>query len=287
MSNDLHAAAWLEDPGGVATAIRGTLVIGRASDCTLRVDSDAISRRHALIHAQGREHWLVDLGSTNGVYLSGRRVRLPTALSDGDVIELCDRRLTFRRQAMWTTEKEKLDSTRRVHHQERSEEAWLLIADIEGSSELIKQLSPKDFAVRVGKWFLACQDLLRKHGAVLHQYLGDGFFAYWPPETGAPGAVLAALEVMRQLRQAGPPPFRVVLHRGMVVIDPEMTVGEDRLLGTDVFFVFHMEKMAARARWPLVLSQRAAEGLAQVTQITALGPRAVRGFTGTHLFFTI
>jgi diguanylate cyclase (GGDEF)-like protein len=49
-------------------------VIGRG-EADLRIDDDGISRRHCSIQPRGRGALLVDLGSANGTYVDGERVR--------------------------------------------------------------------------------------------------------------------------------------------------------------------------------------------------------------------
>lgn len=66
----------------------GTLaVIGRAADCNVRIDDEALSRRHARIVREGDGFALEDMGSLNGCYVGGRRVER-TALRDGDRVRL-------------------------------------------------------------------------------------------------------------------------------------------------------------------------------------------------------
>jgi diguanylate cyclase (GGDEF)-like protein len=59
--------------------------IGRGSSCQLILDADSVSRRHARIEWTGGEHRLLDLGSTNGTFVNGSRVR-DAVLHDGDRI---------------------------------------------------------------------------------------------------------------------------------------------------------------------------------------------------------
>src|SRR5262249_52159168 len=63
-------------------------VIGRASECTLRAGSDAISRRHcSIVRADGA--WLAsDLGSRNGTYINDQKIEAPTPLAVGDVLRV-------------------------------------------------------------------------------------------------------------------------------------------------------------------------------------------------------
>ena len=61
--------------------------IGRDPGMEICIDHGAVSRQHALLQRRGR-HWLLqDLGSTNGLWWRGRRVR-ELELQDGDRISL-------------------------------------------------------------------------------------------------------------------------------------------------------------------------------------------------------
>ena len=80
----------------LAGAKRGTAVplkrdkftIGRASECTLRAGSEAISRRHCLI-ARTDEGWSVqDLGSRNGTFVNDQRIEEETPLCEGDELRV-------------------------------------------------------------------------------------------------------------------------------------------------------------------------------------------------------
>ncbi len=65
----------------------GENVIGRTSEAAVRISSARVSRRHARIVVTGGRAVLEDLGSKNGTYLRGQRVRRPVELVDGD--EIC------------------------------------------------------------------------------------------------------------------------------------------------------------------------------------------------------
>jgi chromosome segregation ATPase len=59
--------------------------IGRAPGCELQIDSQSVSRNHAMILKGSRELIVEDLNSTNGVLLNGRKVTRHL-LNDGDVL---------------------------------------------------------------------------------------------------------------------------------------------------------------------------------------------------------
>jgi len=61
--------------------------MGRSRDCDIVVPDPNVSRVHAEVRHEGLEYVLVDLGSTNGVEVNGRRV-LRHNLRDGDRVSL-------------------------------------------------------------------------------------------------------------------------------------------------------------------------------------------------------
>ena len=68
--------------------------IGRATDAEVRLADSGVSRQHAEIRLTGGGAMLVDLGSTNGTMVNGRRVG-QVELADGDRITIGTSVLTF------------------------------------------------------------------------------------------------------------------------------------------------------------------------------------------------
>ena len=67
------------------------ILIGRQSECDFHlIHSRKVSRRHCCV-AQVNNHYVIrDLGSTNGVYLNGLRIRREAMLSFGDELTIGD-----------------------------------------------------------------------------------------------------------------------------------------------------------------------------------------------------
>lgn len=63
------------------------ILIGRGEDCDVQLTSDRVSRRHCEVVYKDGHYELNDLGSTNGTYLNGTRVR-NELLTDGAVINV-------------------------------------------------------------------------------------------------------------------------------------------------------------------------------------------------------
>jgi Protein of unknown function (DUF3662)/FHA domain len=69
-------------------------VLGRSRDADVRIEDPNISRRHAEIVQEGSTYWLVDLGSTNGTEVDGKRVQR-ARLDDGSSFTLGETSVTF------------------------------------------------------------------------------------------------------------------------------------------------------------------------------------------------
>jgi hypothetical protein len=78
------------------TIDKQSVVIGRSKDCDIRISDPNISRRHAEIRQEGTAYWLIDLESTNGSTVNGRRQQRAKLESD-DRITLGSTDLVFRR----------------------------------------------------------------------------------------------------------------------------------------------------------------------------------------------
>jgi hypothetical protein len=74
----------------------GNATIGRSKDCDIQVPDPNVSRRHAEIRQEGAAYWIVDLDSTNGMEVNGRRQKR-AKLRQGDRITLGSTELVFRR----------------------------------------------------------------------------------------------------------------------------------------------------------------------------------------------
>ena len=76
--------------------LRGTIIplgssavlLGRAPSCTLVLDDDYSSSRHARIYPQGGQWFVEDLGSTNGTFVADQRVEAPTPLPTGTPVRV-------------------------------------------------------------------------------------------------------------------------------------------------------------------------------------------------------
>ena len=59
------------------------ILVGRAASCTLVLDDDYSSSRHARLYPENGQWFVEDLGSTNGTFLGSARVDRPTPVTAG------------------------------------------------------------------------------------------------------------------------------------------------------------------------------------------------------------
>ena len=86
-AEDTPSGGSLVLPSGQRITLSDTPVtVGRLSECTVPLNDQNVSRRHAEIRPNRQNYVVVDLGSTNGTMVNGTRIHGETALSDGDII---------------------------------------------------------------------------------------------------------------------------------------------------------------------------------------------------------
>ncbi len=68
--------------------IFGALVVGREAACDIVIPDRRVSRRHASFELRSDGVYLEDLDSKNGTHFNGQRVKQPTLLHDGDIVQI-------------------------------------------------------------------------------------------------------------------------------------------------------------------------------------------------------
>jgi hypothetical protein len=76
---------------------RAPVVLGRSKDADLQIVDPNVSRRHAELRQEGDEYWLVDLDSTNGIEVRGKRVKR-LKLEDGTRFTLGSTDIAFSKE---------------------------------------------------------------------------------------------------------------------------------------------------------------------------------------------
>lgn len=73
-----------------------SIVLGRSSEADILIDDTGVSRKHLEVRCEAGSNTAVDLGSTNGSFVDGRRVQGSATLHDGSTITMGRTEITFR-----------------------------------------------------------------------------------------------------------------------------------------------------------------------------------------------
>ncbi len=287
MAIDENIAAWIENEEGERFEVDGPFSVGRSSGCDLTLADNKISRKHATIQKLGElEYWISDLGSANGTFVNQNRITQPLRLHSCDEIRVGAFLLKFmcpmdpggQTSTQLTTQQTLIDLKR--------EHRWLLVADIENSTMLASSLDPTIYRNYVDEWFKKSRDLIIKQRGAINKFLGDGFLACWPDIEQNTTNIAETLGQFRAMRDQLSFRFRVVLHYGEVLVGGVGSAGEESLSGSEVNFVFRMEKVAGINGLSILLSQGAADKLNDPT-LQPAGKHTVPGYQGEFSFHTL
>lgn len=75
------------------------VTIGRDPACECSLNSEKVSANHARLSYFQNQWWIEDLESTNGSFLNGEALKIPTVVVEGDLLRCGDVRLTIMLQA--------------------------------------------------------------------------------------------------------------------------------------------------------------------------------------------
>jgi pSer/pThr/pTyr-binding forkhead associated (FHA) protein len=281
--------AWIETSDGRRIAVESNCHFGRLSSNTVRHSSPGASRRHAHIHAQQAdnhvEYWLADLGSTNGTILNGKRVTIPCRLKNGDGIRIADEEFVFGVEfnAFGPSNETEIPPTMPVRANQR---CWFLMVDIKRYTSLATQLDTDVLAQKVGTWLRQCRDIIESANGVVDKFLGDAIFAYWQDGDSTPVIVANVLRQLTALQQSRDPDFRLVLHHGAATISGGAG-GADNLSGSEVIWVFRMEKVCSKLGDDSIVSAAAMAALPADCPCEPVGSHPLDGFPGTHAMFKL
>ncbi len=282
-----NGPAWLEASDGTVIPIRGACSIGRSSTNQVVLSSTKASRRHAIIQQQHEgEYWLVDFGSSNGTHVNARRCVQPVRLHDGDQLRLGEQGVTFRQDEFVETapSPETTPVTIPVIETMR---AWLLLADLENFTPMSVRLPQDELARAVGGWLSDCRDAVEAQGGQINKYLGDGFLAYWPESPLVVDRIHKIMDALAERRERSELKFRLAIHAGEISLGSTPSGGAANMMGSEVNFVFRMEKLAGSLHTPCLGSEYVAKEMSIFRSPTPVGTHPLKGFPLEYPFFSI
>ncbi len=280
-------AGWLDLGDKPLPLVGKTFSLGRARDNNVVFTSAKVSRRHAIVHAQGgAEFSLVDLGSSNGTHLNGRRVIQPVTLQHGDVIQIGEESLIFRLESPDSVADQGLSTDAEMTEREAAElTCWFLVLDIENFVQLTRDTSTGELAQMVGAWVGECQRIIESQGGTVSKFLGDGLLAYWDARFADSPNVVSTMQQLRELQARRSPPFRWALHYGNAAFGTAIAPGEVSALGHDLNLLFRLERIAAANQFPSVLSEKVHGQIGSRLGSRLLGSFPIKGLETEHRLY--
>jgi len=169
----------------------GGLTIGRLATCDISFPVPEVSRQHCRVLAEGRGVSLVDLGSTNGTFVSERRISRPARLEHGSSFTVGHNLIRYERR----------------DEREVAEEARLT-SELRQAVEYVRAILPEPISagpVRAEWWYVPSSEL--GGDAFGYQFLNEtSFFGFLLDVSGhGIGAGLHAANVATVLRRRALP----------------------------------------------------------------------------------
>jgi adenylate cyclase len=165
-----------------------------------------VSRLHALVQRREQgEYCVVDLGSTNGTFVNGRRVSIPVTLTDNDCVVLGDQRLRFRKTsgASATIPEETLRNAPTAALFSHTM-TTIVVVDIRDFTPLARSVSEELLSQTIGTWFLRVGQIAQNLGSWAQRYIGDAVMAVWVHDNAASTRkdLLHALQSIARIEEA-------------------------------------------------------------------------------------
>jgi len=249
------------------------MTIGRDSNSSIMLSEKLVSRNHAMIRRLGKnDFYLIDVGSSNGSYVNGRRIATPQQLKDGDEIKIGETTMVFSRlgEATTTATTEDVDDRTTLSTHNEIRRVAILVADIRGYTSLSESVPIGPLTRFMAHWFRAVGDAVEREGGVVDKFIGDCVYARWELDddlsTTIQHTLAAALAIYQATRglHASHTELGDKLDIGVGINTGHAAVGiglDNTALGDAVNLTFRLESASKEMGKDVVMSRSAYEVL--------------------------
>jgi adenylate cyclase len=174
-AQDANEHRWLLNGGT-------TYTLGRVTSTDITLPYSWVSRKHAMIQREENGRFnLLDLGSSNGTFLNGRRIHTPATLQNGDCIGIGSTRLLFHQDAIPVRPSPlpgpDLDEMTVAFVQKQI--ITILICDIHEFTKLSETMGDQWVSQLLQHWTGRVSKLVQKHNGIVDKFIGDAVMALW------------------------------------------------------------------------------------------------------------
>ena len=159
-----------------------TYTLGRVANTDIMLPYSWVSRKHAMIQKEENGRFnLIDLGSSNGTFLNGRKIHTPVTLQNGDCLGIGSTRLLFHQDTApslpSTTTGPDLDEMTVAFVQKQI--ITILICDIHEFTKLSETMGDQWVSQLLQHWTGGVSKLVHKHEGIVDKFIGDAVMALW------------------------------------------------------------------------------------------------------------
>lgn len=280
--------------------------MGRGPNNDLVVNDGKASRNHAVIRLQGDNlYYVLDLGSSNGTFLNGRRVSIPTALKSGDEIQVANHKMIFANKNAELREDFLTGEGMRTQVDFTSETISILVVDIRNYTSLSENIPPECLSKMIGEWFKEVQVIIERNGGEIDKFIGDAVMAYWLKTrtegdnqyvVGAIHSAIQMVEMAKTFHQrlsSNYPGFSFHIGCGInagkaifgnVGVDSRRDV---TAVGDCVNVAFRIETLCKELKRPIILTLEVQKAVAGQFQFEDMGMHKLKGKAQEQQIFSI
>lgn len=266
----------IEEPGGPPreVACEPVMTIGRDRNNSIVIGEKLVSRNHAMVRRLGAgDYYLIDVGSSNGSFVNGRRIATPQLLRDGDEIRIGSTVLRFAQERGDPEAVAPADDERTTLATVSDIQLiTILVADIRDYTVLSERLPIGVITRLMAHWFRAVSDQIEAHHGVVDKFIGDCVYARWDsgeePAVEVQHSLRAAAAIHRVTGElsAAQPDLEAPLALGVGINSGHAAVGigsDNTALGDAVNLAFRLESASKALGKDVVLSRAAYQWLSE------------------------
>jgi adenylate cyclase len=149
------------------------LSIGRKNTNDLIIDENTISKKHAVIKKLENVYYIIDVGSTNGTFLNHQKIKIPTVLENGDIIQLGNVQIVF------NSKDDEDDDKTLLSNDDYIVDSIVLVSDIKGYTRFSESVPISVVKKYMSNWFKQISLGVEKNGGFVDTIIGDCFYARW------------------------------------------------------------------------------------------------------------
>jgi adenylate cyclase len=181
--------------------------VGRGEENNVVIKDRCLSRNHAMLQCTEGGYYLIDMGSSNGTFVNGRRVNIPVIIHNGDTITFGQTELKFflprLDEATLGSEDGTMDGTATsILHIRRL--MSVMVLDMRNYTVLTRQMDDENLLSEVmTSWFRNAGHIIRHYGSWVDKYIGDAVMAIWfhNSETVSKEELMNILQAMNEINQ--------------------------------------------------------------------------------------